>query len=340
MSTKPSKKALHINLGCGNTIFNRHPLAVERLKYSRILLFNRELICTEKQKNGEILSLTKLTLPAYGKINLSLDVLALRSDGYHELATVMQSIKLADYLTFDINGTGQINLTTSKPDLPTGQDNLVVRAARLLQERFAIDRGIDIFLQKAIPIAAGLGGGSSDAATTMRALNCLWGLGLTTSNLIALGSELGADVAFSLVGGTVLAQGIGDKLTLLPPVSQLWLVLVKPDSSLRAGDVYQEWDRRKWTTNSYTPELLRILETNCPRQLPLSFGNDLERAVITLAPEVEDILQELRCRGAINYLVSGSGPTVFGIVKDEGGAIVIAEYFRQRYRDVYVASTI
>lgn len=284
--------------------------------------------------------MTGITLTAYGKINLSLDVLHLRADGYHELATVMQSIALGDSLAFQVNDTGNVNLECNRPEL-ANSENLVVKGARLLRERYCPERGVDILLEKRLPVAAGLGGGSSDAAATLKALNHLWGLGLSTSSLIVIGAELGADVPFCLVGGTVLAQGIGDKLTLLKPAPTLWLVLVKPPGGLRAGEVYQCWDAGKWESSHYTPGVLAALEGGAPPyRLLQKVGNDLERAVKSLLPEAEEIEQDLLQGGALKAMVSGSGPTIIGFVADEEQAIKLANSLSNKYPEVHVTHTI
>lgn len=284
--------------------------------------------------------LTKLRLPAYGKINISLDITGLRPNGYHELSSVMQSIQLADWLTFKINDTGEVRLSSQSISLPLGDDNLIVRAARLLQEQLCPKKGVEIGLEKILPIGAGLGGGSSDAAVTMRALNYLWGLGLTTSTLIALGVQLGADIPFNLIGGTAWARGVGEKLTILPPAPKMPLVLVKPPISLSAGEVYQYWDQKFTVSGQYTTEVLEALEKGDKTQLALSMGNDLEKAVIELAPQVGGIISKMQAFGVAKAMVSGSGPTVIGIVKDKQQGIILTNYFLNHYEEVYLTNTI
>lgn len=283
--------------------------------------------------------MTGLRLKAWGKINLSLDVLHLRPDGYHQLATVMQSIGLADSLTFQLNDSGRIRLDCNYPQL-ANDDNLVVRGVKLLQERFCPEQGVDIYLEKKLPVAAGLGGGSSDAAATMKALNYLWGLDLSTSALISLGSKLGADVPFCLVGGTALAQGIGDELTLLKPAPKIWLVLVKPATGLSAGEVYKHWDALGWDSNNYTPGVIKALERGEIHFLAEAVGNDLERAVVSLQPEVEEIRQEMLERGALKAMVSGSGPTVVGFVASEEQGIRLAKGLWNKYPEIHVTYTV
>lgn len=281
-----------------------------------------------------------LKLPAYGKINLSLDIVGLRSDGYHELSSVMQSIKLADWLTFQADDSGKISFGSSSTDLPLNEDNLVIKVAKFLQKQFCPQKGVKIYLEKILPIGAGLGGGSSDAATTMKALNYLWGLGLTTSHLVALGSQLGADIPFNLVGGTAWARGIGEKLTILPPISKTSLILVKPPFSLGAGEVYQYWDQEYGGSGQYSSALLEALKKGDQEQMIYAMGNDLEKAVLHLAPQVGDIIKEMQSLGVIKAMVSGSGPTVIGVVKDEKQGQSLAAYFHKFYQEVYVTNTI
>lgn len=289
---------------------------------------------------GEIEALVSIRLPAYGKINLSLDVLGLRDDGYHELATVMQSIALADELTFTVNDSDEINLTCSQDTLTTGPDNLVVKAATLLRQRYGIAKGVDIHLQKNIPVAAGLGGGSSDAGATLKALNHLWGLNLTMSNLLVLASQLGADVPFTLVSGTALAQGFGEQLTLLPPVPVFWLVLVKPPQSLGAGQVYNAWDQGGWQSRNYTAAVLQAIKTQNKEDLINSLGNDLERPVEGILPLVQEIKDDLLNKGALTAMVSGSGPTVMGICSEEEEATILARNLSDHYEEIYITHTI
>ncbi len=284
--------------------------------------------------------MTKLRLPALGKINLSLDIMGLREDGYHELSSVMQSIELADWLTVEANNSGEIKLTCTSPALSLGDDNLIIKAAKLLQKHFCPEKGAEIYLEKHLPIGAGLGGGSSDGAATMKALNYLWNLNLTTSDLVALGAQLGADIPFTLIGGTAWAEGIGERLTILPPAPRLLLVLVKPAASLGAGEVYHYWDQNFGISNCSTPQVLAALEKGEQKQLVLSMGNDLEKAVLELTPEVQKIIEQMYALGVVKALVSGSGPIVIGVVKDEHQGIIIKDHFLRYYDEVFFTGTI
>lgn len=284
--------------------------------------------------------LTSFSLPAYGKINLSLDVLGLRSDGYHEVATVMQAIALADRLSFQMNGVGVLEFSCSDPTLSTGEDNLVVRAARLLQREYGPCPGAAIFLEKRIPVGAGLGGGSADAAAALKGLNRLWNLRLSPATLAVLGASLGADVPFCLTGGTAVARGIGERLTKLPPLPPRWLVLVKPAMELSAGAVYRLWDQLGKQSGDYTEALLRALAAADETALATALGNDLQGAVTALVPEVTTIMADLTARGAAGVLVSGSGPTVIGLAADQNEAAALGEYFKRSYRQVYITHTI
>ncbi len=276
---------------------------------------------------------------AYGKINFSLDVLGLRSDGYHEIATVMQSISLADRLDLQKAAPGQIKLKTDCSGLPVDQDNLVMKAAVLLQEKYRPPWGAEIFLHKRIPLAAGLAGGSADAAAALRSLNELWELELGEEELRQLGRLLGADVPFCLLGGLALARGVGEKLTPLPNPPDLWLVLVKPEGSLSAGRVYRQWDLRGQPSGRHTERVLHALRQADGRALAACLGNDLEAAACRLLPEIEEIKKELLRRGAWGALMSGSGPTVFGLTGSRREAEALAAYFQGRYPAVFVART-
>ncbi|MFA5536536.1 MAG: 4-(cytidine 5'-diphospho)-2-C-methyl-D-erythritol kinase [Bacillota bacterium] len=284
--------------------------------------------------------MTGLRVPAFGKINISLDIMGLRDDGYHELSSVMQSIKLADWLTIKADDSGKIKLAGNSSTLSLGDDNLIIKAAKLLQETFCPGKGAEIYLEKNLPIGAGLGGGSSDGAATMKALNHLWGLNLTTSTLVALAAQLGADLPFTLVGGTVWARGKGEMLTILPPAPKLSLVLAKPSVSLSAGEVYRYWDQNFGTSTYSTPQVLAALEKGEQKQLVASMGNDLERAVLGLMPRVQKIIDRMHAFGVERTLVSGSGPVVVGVVRDEQQGISLRDHLLGSYGEVFLTCTI
>ncbi len=248
---------------------------------------------------------------APAKINLFLRVLRKRTDGYHDIFSLMQKITLYDELIFSPRPKG-IVLNCLGSDLPAGDDNLVVRAARAIFSYSNYPRGIEISLVKKIPMTAGLGGGSSDAATTLMALNKICSLKLKKSELLNLGEKIGADVPFFIFGNAALASGIGDKLKHFKNLPQLHVILIKPDFDLPTKMVYENLNLRLTLgKNNYS----------IPRNLDLSdiiqgLRNDLESFSLKIHPELADLKKMLLRCGALGALMSGSGPTVFGIFRN------------------------
>ena len=251
-----------------------------------------------------------LSILARAKINLTLDVVGLRLDAYHEVSMVMQSITLADELRFEEVDTG-ISVTSTNPLLPTGPDNLAYRAAELLSKETGIQRGVHIHIDKKIPVAAGLGGGSADAAGVLRGLNRLWDLGISLQDLQEIGLKLGADVPFCLEGGTSWARGVGEQLTsLTPPTVPLHLVLVKHPICVSTARIYKEWDN---ISNPYHPDvtgLVEMIRSGDWEGIPKLWGNTLEMVTFKLHPEVRDLYEELKAEHSF-VRMSGSGPTLF-----------------------------
>ncbi|WP_338824493.1 4-diphosphocytidyl-2-C-methyl-D-erythritol kinase [Moorella humiferrea] len=282
-----------------------------------------------------------LKVRAYGKINLTLKVLDRRPDGYHNLSTIFQSIALQDTLELNREAEG-IAIEVKGASLPTGKDNLIYRAAALLKRRYGFS-GIRIILTKKIPIAAGLGGGSSDAAAALVGINYLFNLGLTPGQLVRLGAEVGADVPFCVLGGTALGRGRGDELSLLPSPPRLWLVLVKPSFGVSTAAVYRHWDTDPPEENPEPPNEGRILEAikAGDRKLLIdALGNDLETITCRLYPEVKDIKLKLMEAGAERAVMCGSGPTVFGVAPDKETAQQIAARLRRIYPQTIVTCTL
>lgn len=256
-----------------------------------------------------------LRLNAHAKINLTLDVLSRRPDGYHEVEMIMQSIALHDTLEMELDK--EIVLTVSGIRVTAGQDNLVLRAARLLQQQAGPEAGARIHLHKEIPVAAGLAGGSTDAAAALRGLNRLWNLGLGNEQLVKLAAQLGADVSFCLTGGTAVARGIGEILTPLPPVPAFGVVLVKPAFEVSTAAVYRGLDLADLGRRPDTPAMVGALQKGDLDLVARNLCNVLESVTLKLHPELQTIkkrLQEAGCRGV---LMSGSGPTVFGLTADQ-----------------------
>ncbi|SHF13065.1 4-diphosphocytidyl-2-C-methyl-D-erythritol kinase [Desulforamulus putei DSM 12395] len=264
-----------------------------------------------------------LRLNAHAKINLTLDVLGRRPDGYHEVEMIMQSIGLHDTLELEYKPK-EIVLTVSGVPVTAGQDNLVLKAARLLQQQAGPEAGAIIHLHKEIPVAAGLAGGSSDAAAALRGLNRLWNLRLREEQLMKLAARLGADVSFCLLGGTAIARGVGEILTPLPPASRFGVVLVKPAFGVSTAEVYRGLDLAKLGRRPDTSAMTGALQKGDLDLVAANLCNVLESVTLRLHPELQAIkerLQEAGCRGV---LMSGSGPTIFGLTADEKTAGEIA----------------
>lgn len=254
----------------------------------------------------------QVCLEAYAKINLTLDISGRREDGYHLLNSVMQSVSLADTLTLIQKPKG-ITITVDHTDLPTDDRNICYRAASAFQAYTQIQGGVEIIINKQIPLAAGLGGGSADAAAVLHGLNILFDAKLDLRQLQAIGLTLGADVPFCLQGGTCLVEGIGEKVTPLTPFPQSALVLVKPDANVSTAEVYGQLDLKSHGGKS-TQKLIKLLgERQDTLQLAAVLENALESVTKTFVPEVNIWQERLMGHGAQGALMSGSGPTVFGL---------------------------
>lgn len=260
-----------------------------------------------------------LRIEAHAKINLTLEVLARRKDGFHQIRTVLQELELCDILHLEeIPGRG-IELACSDPGLPVDEGNLVYRAASLLQERYAPRKGARITLIKRIPVAAGLGGGSSDAAAIIKGLNRLWNLSLNVDTLLKLGAKLGSDVPFFIYGGTCLAEGRGERVRILPPFPPVKVLLAAPAKlKLSAGQVYGFLNLDKIPDSRATTELLALLATqkdsssSAWQRMSGLLCNHLEEHVLSRCKEVAALKEMLQERG-LPALLSGSGPTVFAL---------------------------
>jgi 4-diphosphocytidyl-2-C-methyl-D-erythritol kinase len=252
---------------------------------------------------------------APAKINLLLRVLRKRPDGYHDLASVMQQISIYDELEYTMQQEG-ITLHCPGTDLPTNEQNLIYRAAQTIFNHTGYRNGVEIILNKYIPSAAGLGGGSSDAATTLMTLNDLCSLGLSKTELMKLGAKLGADVPFFIFGSSAFATGIGDKLQTLPDLPQINMVLINPIFPLSTKTVYENLNLAltKKKNNYSIPRFYALGDVI--REL----HNDLEAVSLKMHPELNDLKQMLMNEGALGALMSGSGPTLFGIFADEKSA--------------------
>ncbi|MFO7151899.1 MAG: 4-(cytidine 5'-diphospho)-2-C-methyl-D-erythritol kinase [Bacillota bacterium] len=252
-------------------------------------------------------------LEAKAKINLTLDVLYKRPDGYHQVEMIMQEISLKDRLTISLLPQKDIRIASNSDAIPNGEENLAFKAAKLIIDEFDLDAGVEIKIFKEIPVAAGLAGGSADAAAVLKGMNELFDLGLSTQELMRLGERLGADVPFCVMGGTALARGKGEELTPLPPVPKANLVLIKPPYTVSTREVYS---RLKVDYIRKRPDTRAVIDSIKKGDLEgISRGlcNVLEEVTFEKHPELEGYKEMLKGQGAFGSLMSGSGPAVYGI---------------------------
>lgn len=258
----------------------------------------------------------KVIEKAPAKINLSLDVLRKRPDGYHEVKMVMTTVDLADRIECQELAENQIMIRSSAPFVPEDERNLAYQAALHIKNKFEIKKGVKICISKEIPVAAGLAGGSSDAAATIRALNRLWSLGMTLEDMMEVGEQIGSDVPFCVMGGTALATGRGEKLQPLPAPPPCWVVLAKPAISVSTADTYKALN----INNENHPDVTGMVEAINRRdyfKICHKLGNMLESVTLEKVPEVRHIKSHMEQMGADGVLMSGSGPTVFGLTQYE-----------------------
>lgn len=254
----------------------------------------------------------RLTLTASAKVNLALEVLGKRPDGYHELATVMQTVDLADRLTLE--DADELTLTTTSPEVPADGGNLALRAAAALREVAKVDRGVRVRLDKRIPVAAGLGGGSSDAAAVLLGLNRLWSLRWPVARLAEVAERLGMDVPFFLRGGVALGTGRGERLTPLVGMP-LALVLVNPGTPLSTAAVYGRVRPTVYTDGARAQTMAAALRSRKPARVAASLYNGLEAAATGVSPDLARMRAALMAAGALGAVMSGSGPTVVGVAR-------------------------
>lgn len=262
----------------------------------------------------------ELKLKARAKINLGLDVVRKREDGYHEVRMIMQMINLYDKITLRKKTEPGITVTANLSYLPVNEDNLVYRAAKLLMDEFQVDGGLEIELQKYIPVAAGMAGGSTDAAAVMVGVNRIFQLRLNKKQLMERGVKIGADVPFCIMRGTALAEGIGEELTPLPAMPHCSLVIAKPKIHVSTKFVYGNLKVRELTEHPDIDGQVQALRENDLEQLVARMGNVLETVTIPAYPVIDEIKHTMMKYGAMGAMMSGSGPTVFGIFEKEDKA--------------------
>ncbi len=284
--------------------------------------------------------MNQIELKALAKINLGLDVLGRRENGYHDVRMVMQSIYLYDEVKIEKTEAPGIALASNLSFLPTGEGNIAYKVAQLLTEEFEIGEGVKITLNKHIPVAAGLAGGSSNAAAVLFGMNRMFHLGLTREELMARGVRLGADVPYCIMRGTVLAEGIGEELSVLPAMPKCTVLIAKPPVSVSTKVVYEALDAKEIVEHPDIDGIIEGLKKHSLKQVAACMGNVLEDVTIPMHPVIEQIKGEMKEAGALNAMMSGSGPTVFGLFESRAAAREAQRRIREKSltRQVYVTS--
>lgn len=279
----------------------------------------------------------KIVTYAYGKINLSLDILSKREDGYHEIESVMQEIDLKDKLTFESLDKGII-IESNSPHIPLDFHNLVYKAWEKMKLYTGIDRGIHVNIEKNIPVAAGLAGGSSNAAVTFKALNTLWDLDLSKEKLMELAKDIGADVPFCILGGTALGKGIGEVLTPLKPFNDINILICNPGFEISAKYAYSQVDLNDEKID--TNRIIKDIKKKDIKAVSQGMKNKMEAAIIKRYPVIADIKKTMIENGALGSLMSGSGPTVFGIFESKEKLEFAKEKLLKKYPLTYHSKTV
>lgn len=282
----------------------------------------------------------RLELKALGKINLGLDVLGRRENGYHDVRMVMQTVYLYDRIIMKKSKTPGIRLETNLYYLPVNENNLAYQAAQMLMDEFHIEEGVSIQLDKHIPVAAGMAGGSSNAAAVLFGMNRMFSLGLSQKELMERGVKLGADVPYCIMRGTVLAEGIGEILTPLSPMPKCYVLIAKPAISVSTKMVYEKLDSHEIEDHPDIDGILAGLKAGDLKKVADSMGNVLERVTVDAYPVIDRIKKMMIKEGALNAMMSGSGPTVFGIFEEKATARKAADAIRDARltKQVYVTN--
>lgn len=283
-----------------------------------------------------------IVLKSYGKINLGLDVLRRREDGYHEVRMIMQTVGLYDLLTMKKTKEDKISMTCNLSFLPTDERNLVYKAVKLIKDEYHIKDGVKIDLNKRIPVAAGMAGGSSNCAAALKGMNQLFDLGLSIDELCEIGVTLGADVPYCIWGGTALSEGIGEKLSRVDAMPNCYILIAKPGISVSTAFVYQNLDLAGLSKHPDIDGMLECLNKKDLEGICERLENVLETVTIKEYPIIERVKKHLTDQGAMGTLMSGSGPTIFAIFKDKKTADNALESLRsiQDIKQAYVVRPI
>ena len=281
-----------------------------------------------------------ISLKALAKINLGLDVVRRREDGYHEVRMIMQTIQLYDRLDIKRTKEPGIQIQTNLYFLPVNENNLIYKAAKLLMDEFSITDGVSVKLDKRIPVAAGMAGGSTDAAAMLIGVNRLFSLGLTKRELMERGVQIGADVPYCIMRGTALAEGIGEALSPLPPMVKCPVLIAKPSISVSTKFVYQNLKLDDTTIHPDIDRLIDDIKAKNLHDIAAHMGNVLETVTIPNYPVIDEIKKHMLSNGALGAMMSGSGPTVFGLFDDEDTAKKAYKAMRSSHlaRQVYLTS--
>lgn len=280
-----------------------------------------------------------MKIKAYAKINIALDVVGKREDGYHLLRMIMQSIDLYDTIIIDKIDSG-IKLKCNKHYVPTDERNLAYKAARLFMETYSIKEGVEIDLVKNIPVSAGLAGGSTNAAGVLKLMNIMFNINASEEELKALGLKLGADVPYCISGGTALCEGIGEKITQLKPFKDKILVLIKPPFGVSTKEVYKEFDLSKAIFHPKIEELIKAMGNDDIYFVADNMKNLLENVTLKKHRVIMNIKEEVKSNGSIGTMMSGSGPTVFAFFDDMLKAQICYDNMKKKYKDVFITRTI
>ncbi|GAA0116811.1 4-(cytidine 5'-diphospho)-2-C-methyl-D-erythritol kinase [Clostridium senegalense] len=280
-----------------------------------------------------------MKVKAYGKINIALDVVGKREDGYHLLKMIMQTVDIYDELEFE-KCDKNITINCNKKYLPVDENNLVYKAIKLFMEKYNISSGVKVNIVKNIPVAAGMAGGSADAAATLKAMRNMFKKDVTDGELMELGLKIGADVPYCIVGGTALCEGVGEVVTKLKPFKNKILVVVKPNFGVSTKDVYKALEINKIHKHPETEKLITAMKQENIKYVSKNMRNVLENVTIKKHLLIKQLKEEMMKNGALGSMMSGSGPTVFGFFEDMLKAQDCYDKLKEKYRDCYITRTI
>ncbi len=305
---------------------------------SKKIVYNNNGIIFVYIKQWSVIVLNTQTGRAAAKINLAIDVLRKRPDGYHDVSMIMQSVALFDTITVRAL-KGDIKVTSNNDRLPTDRENIAYKAAEYLKIKYNVKEGVLINIEKTIPIAAGLAGGSTDAALTLKLLNKAWDLRLSKNEILDAGKKLGSDVPFCIQGGTALAEGLGEKLTQLPGIPDCLIVLAKPDLSISTKEVYEGLKPEEIEERPDIRKMIRHIDERNLEGITACMCNVLETVTIKKCPQIEKLKIKFLEYGALGSVMSGSGPTVFGVFRDTASAYNAYDHIKDIVNEIFVVKT-